>query len=331
MTFKKHALTVAGTAAIVTGLGAAPALSAEVTLRGASCFPIGSPPSRPFEALVKELNKRGKGVVQIKLLGGAPAIGSPFTLTQKMAKGAYDLVGCTEAYFGNVLPEAPVYRLAEFTYAHLRTNGGLAYMSKLMAAKNIHFVARHHDFGKFHLWLSKKGKITKPDLTGLHLRVAPVYTAFFKSLGATTQRSNIGQVYTYMENGTVQGYGWPALGWVPSWVKVTAYRVEPGFYNATLHTMVNLRKWKSLTTAQQDVITQVGLQFERNSESSAPKFQAALKKQKAWMASKGMKAINFMGADRKKWLTAANAAAWGEVIKRSPRHGRKLKALWTKK
>ena len=77
MTLTKHTLTVAGAAVIVAGLGTTPALSAEVTLRGASCFPIGSPPSRPFEALVKAVNKRGKGVVQIKLLGGAPAIGSP--------------------------------------------------------------------------------------------------------------------------------------------------------------------------------------------------------------------------------------------------------------
>ena len=35
-----------------------------------------------------------------------------------------------------------------------------------------------------------------------------------------------------MENGTVKGYGWPALGGVPSWVKVTKYRIEPGFYIA---------------------------------------------------------------------------------------------------
>ena len=68
--------------------------ASEVMLTGASCFPIGSPPGRPFEAFVAEINARGKGVVQIDLKGGAPAIGSPFTLTQKMAKGAYDMVGC---------------------------------------------------------------------------------------------------------------------------------------------------------------------------------------------------------------------------------------------
>ena len=321
-------ITMTAVAAMAAVALAPTGAGAETTLTAASCFPIGSPPSRPFEAVVKAINEQGKGVVQLDLKGGAPAIGSPFTLTQKMAKGAYDVVGCTEAYFGNVLPEAPVFRFSDYSYAELRKNGGLDYLSRLLAEKNIHFVARHHDFGPFYLWLSKP--ITKPDLTGFHLRVAPVYTAFFKSLGATVQRSNIAQVYTYMENGTVQGYGWPALAWVPAWIKVTKYRVEPGFYHATLHTMVNLKRWKKLSKAEQAVITKVGLEFEANSEATSAKFRAALAKQKAWMASEGLKTIDFKGADRKKWLSAAENEGWNEVLRRSPKHGAALKKLLTK-
>lgn len=308
--------------------GALTAAAEEVTLNGASCFPIGSPVSKDFEALVNTVNERGKGVVQIKMVGGAPAIGSPFTLTQKMSKGAYDIVGCTEAYFGNVLPEAPVLRFAEKTYAELRQNGGIDYIQKLFAEKGLYFLARHHDFGPFHLWLNKR--IDKPDLTGLHLRVSPVYTAFFKSLGATVQTSNIAQVYTYMENGTVQGYGWPALGWLPSWVKVTKYRVEPGFYNSTLHTLVNLKKWESLDQAQQDLLSKVGQEFEARSEPNSDTLVAGLKKQKEWMASEGMETITFEGQDAEDWLAAANRAGWDEVLERSPEHGAALKKLFTK-
>ncbi len=325
---KKLGLTLgAGAAAVLAVSAVAPSASAETTLTAASCFPIGSPPSRPFEALVKEVNKQGAGVVKIDLKGGAPAIGSPFTLTQKMSKGAYDIVGCTEAYFGNVLPEAPAYRLTEKPYSELRRNGGWDYMAGLMAAKGIHMIARHHDFGKFYLWLNKK--IDKPDLTGLHLRVAPVYTAFFESLGATTQSSNIAQIYTYMENGTVQGYGWPALGWVPSWVKVTKYRVEPGFYSATLLTMANLKKWKTLSADVQGVLTKVGMAFESKSEPAGPAFKALLDAQNAKTMKEGLMPIEFKGADREKWLSAAKKAAWGEVLEKSPEHGAKLQKLFT--
>lgn len=306
----------------------APALSAEETVTAVSCFPIGHPVSKPFQEYVRRVNQRGKGVVKIDLKGGAPAIGSPFTLTQKMSKGVYDMVGCTEAYFGNVFPEAAVLRFSEYTWAELRKNGGLKYISGLLARKNIHYIARHHSFGKFHLWLSKP--ITGPNLKGLHLRVSPVYTAFFESLGATTQRTTTAQVYTYMENGTVQGYGWPALGWVPAWIKITKYRVEPGFYDASLHTLANGKKWKKLSSKAKAILTEVGLEMEAAAESDSGKFQAALKKQKAWMASKGMETITFTGAKAAKWLKAAQAAGWKEVEARSPKHGRKLKALFTR-
>ncbi len=327
MNFKKT-MGMLGAGLAMAMLAGAPAPAAEVKLSGASCFPIGSPPSKPFERVVAEINKQGKGIIQIDLKGGAPAIGSPFTLTQKMSRGVYDIIGCTEAYFGNVIPEAPVFRFSEYPYSELRKNGGLALASKLLAEKGIHYIGRHHDFGPFYLWLSKK--IDKPDLTGLHLRVAPVYTAFFKALGATVQTSNIGQIYTYMENGTVQGYGWPALGWVPSWVKVTKYRVEPGFYSAALHTMANLKKWNTLTQEQKDLITRIVLEFEAKAEPSSAAFQARLAAQKKKTAEQGLTAITFTGADAEKWLSTARKAGWDEVIERSPENGPVLKKLFTR-
>jgi TRAP-type C4-dicarboxylate transport system substrate-binding protein len=326
---KKFGMIFGAGAVALTAAGVmTPALSAEVTLTAAGCFPIGSPVSKPFEAVVNALNEAGKGVVKIDLKGGAPAIGSPFTLTQKMAKGVYDMVGCTEAYFGNLLPEAPAFRFAERSYAELRKNGGLDYLSGLLEEKGVHWVGRYHDFGPFHLWLSKP--IDKPDLTGLHLRVSPVYTAFFKTLGATTQTSNYAQVYTYMENGTVQGYGWPALGWNPGWLKVTKHRVDPGFYNSALHVLVNSKKWKDLGQAQKDVINKVVMQFEANSDPDNPGLKAKLKAQADKVAAGGLVPIVLTGADRDKWVSTARKAGWDEVLERSPEHGPKLMKLFTK-
>jgi len=317
-----------GIAAAAASVIAMTASAAETTLNAASCFPMGHPVTKPFQALVDEVNKVGKGVVQIKMIGGAPAIGSPFTLTQKMAKGAYDMVGCTEAYFGNVLPEAPVLRFSDFGYDELRKNGGLDYMQKLFNAKGLQYVARHHTFGPFHLYSNKK--LSTADLKGMNIRVSPVYTAFFKSLGATVQTSTTAQVYTYMENNTVQGFGWPLMGWPPAWAKVTKYRIDPGFYDSTLHTLVNLKKWQSLDKAQQDVLMKVGLMFEANSDPSSAAFAKAADKQRAWFESQGVQSVELSGSERDKWLNGAKMEGWNEVLERSPEHGPALKKLFTK-
>ena len=326
MVFGKIALASAVASLAVMSVASTPAISAEKTLRGASCFPIGSPPSRAFEKLVEIVNERGKGVLQIKNIGGAPAIGSPFTLTQKMARGAYDVVGCPETYFGNVVSEAPVLRLASKSYAELRENGGLEYLEKLFNAKNIHYVARHVDFGPFNLWLSKK--IDKPDLTGLNLRVAPNYTAFFKSLGASVQTAALPQIYTLMENNTVQGFGWPAGAFVPPWVKVTKYQVEPGFYTSPVHTLINLKTWKSLDDKQKALLTEVGMEFEKANEPGNAGLAARLEKGVATRAEAGMELITFTGSDADAWSTAADSAAWNEVFERNPEHGKALAKLF---
>ena len=313
---------LAGLAAL--GLGAATAGAKEVTLKGASCFPIGSVVSVGFEKFVKNLNAQGEGVIQIRVVGGAPAIGSPFTMTRRMARGINDYVGCPEAYFGNILPEAPAVRLSDFSLAENRKNGAMDYYATLLAAKNVRFIGMVMDNGPFFLWLGKK--ITKPDLTGLHLRVAPVYTPFFKALGATVQRSNIAQVYTYMENGTVVGYGWPALGWPNAWTKVTKYWVDHGFYNAGIWSLMNLDKWRSLTAAQKEVFMEVALAHEAE-EAERIK---ALAPRKEWLKENGLEPIVFHGADREKWYRTAADAAWAEVYEKSPEHGPKLRKLFTR-
>ncbi|MBL1421253.1 MAG: TRAP transporter substrate-binding protein DctP [Alphaproteobacteria bacterium] len=298
----------------------------EITLKGASCFTIGSPPSIAFEKLVKEINAKGEGVVKINLIGGAPAIGSPLTLTQKMSRGIYDILGCPETYFGTVVPEAPVLRLTDSSYADLRKNGALDYLEELFNKKNIHYVGRHHDFGGFSLWLNKK--IDGPDLTGLNLRTAANYTAFFKSLGATVQSAGAPQIYTLMENNSVQGFGWPAGAFAPPWMKVTKYQVKPSFYHSPMHTIFNLKKWNSLNDEQREIITSVTMQYELNNEPGNESLAKNLAAGDKMRAEAGIEIIEFSGDDAKSWSGAADKAAWDEVVANNPENGQKLLDLF---
>lgn len=313
--------------AAILAVSATLSFADEVTLRGVSCFPIGSPPSVPFEKMVEDINTRGKGVIQINLLGGAPAIGSPFQVAERMALGGYDIAGCPESYFGNLVPEAPALRLHELPYAELRENGAISFFQERMNAKGAYYVGRHHSDGSFHLFLRET--IDTPDLTGLNLRVSPNYTAFFKSLGATVQRSSMPEVYTLMENGTVDGFGWALRGISPSWYKVTGYRVDPGFYQAPLHTIANLERWNSLSQEARGLISETVLEAEARTEAGSAWTAESDTTMKVTMQENGMETITFEGDDAEAWVQAAVSAGWAEFLENNPDHGAKLKELFT--
>ena len=305
-------------------MGLAQAGSVAAELKAASCFPEGHYFSKRFEAAVNNLQAAG---MDIAYVGGAPAIGSPFTLVQKMSRGAYDLVNCTGSYYQNVLPAADALKMLETSPADSRADGSHDYIQTMHRTKNIEYVARMHSGEKFHLYLAPGKAIDKPDLTGLHLRVAPTYQAFFSSLGATTQKSNLAQIYTYMETGTVMGYGWPVTGVLPDWHKVTGHRVDPGFYDVDIHFLFNARSWNKLSADEQALVEKFAIEQENKGwEAGAALTVKALAKQDA----DGIKPIRFSAADEAFWVKQAKDAAWDAIVDTSPEHGAKLRGLMSK-
>ncbi len=303
------------------------AAAQEITLKAVSSFAEGTQESLGFEALVAEINKRGAGKIRINYLGGAPKVMNPFEVVKNLKAGVVDFANANSAFFTNVMPEADAFKLSEFGIADLRKNGGWAYMNKLLNEKaNAYFLGNTLDFIAFNIYLNKP--IEKASLTGLKIRVTPIYRAMVEALGGTAITSPPSEVYTLMERGTVDGYGWPTSGIFDySWQKVTKYRVEPSFYSAALHALVNLGVWNKLGAERQKIMQEAMAMIEARAGERVELDAAERKRQEA----AGIKAINLPPEEAKKWSATAKDAAWAAVMKTSPEHGAKLKELLTKK
>ena len=225
-------------ASAILAVGLAGAASAqEAHLRGVSSFAEKTTYSRGFEKFIERVNASGKGVIQITYIGGPKAM-PPFEVGNALKNGVVDLANVTGAFYTNLMPEADAWKLTQRPMSELRKNGGFDYMAKLYAQKmNAIFLARVVDNNPFHLYLNKK--ITSPDLKGLNLRITPVYRDFFQALGATVVQTAPGEVYTALERGVVDGYGWPITGIFDlGWEKVTKFRMEPPFYSVEVGVLV---------------------------------------------------------------------------------------------
>ncbi len=298
----------------------------EVVLRGITSFAEKTINSRGFEGFIEKVNEAGKGKVRINYIGGPKAM-PPFEVGNALKNGVVDIANVTGAFYTNVFPESDAWKLTQRPMSELRKNGGFDYMMKIYDEKmNAIMLARQFQNTPFHVYSTKP--ITKPDLTGLKLRITPVYRDFFSALGATVVQTAPGEVYTALERGVVDGYGWPTAGIFDlGWHEKTKYRVDPGFYRAEVSVLINKAAWAKLNAEQKKIISDAAAQLEEGFAAVEAKENAGdIAKQKA----AGIETIEFKGADGKAWLDKAYETGWAGVIKQSPVHGPKLREFFSR-
>lgn len=308
--------------AAALALSVAAAEAQEVTLRAVTSFAEKTQFSRNFERFIDKVNADGKGLVKINYIGGPRAM-PPFEVGNAVRTKVVDIANVTGAFYTNLMPEADAFKLISKPMSEQRKNGTWAFINELHNQKlNAHYLARQFHNVPFHLYMTKK--IDKLDFTGLKIRVTPVYKDVVEAFGGTTVTTAPGEVYTALERGVVDGYGWPITGIFDlGWEKVTKFRMDPAFYSVEVNVLVNQDVWKGLTDAQRKVLNDAALWLEGLDSENVAAIAAEREKQ----AKAGIQAIYFGPAESKKFLDKANDVAWQSVIKRSPENGAKLRAL----
>ena len=312
---------------ILAAMGLSTAASAEeVTLRAVSAFAEKTTYAQGFERFIARVNEAGKGVIHINYIGGPKAM-PPFEVGNALKSGVIDLANTTGAFYTNLMPEADAWKLTQRPMAELRKNGGYDYMARLYDQKmNAILLARVVDNNPFHLYLNKR--ISKPDLTGLKLRITPVYRDFFQALGGTVVQTAPGEVYTALERGVVDGYGWPITGVFDlGWNEKTKYRVDPGFYSAEVSVLINKKTWDKLDAKQKAVLQQAA---EKGEAEAIAEFAAANARDTKRQADAGIETITFDPATAKQYYEKAYEAGWAGVIRQSSEHGPKLREFFSK-
>jgi TRAP-type C4-dicarboxylate transport system substrate-binding protein len=177
----------------------------------------------------------------------------------------------------------------------------------------------------FHLYLTKK--IDKPDLSGLKIRITPVYRDFFQAMNASLIQTPPGEVYTALERGVVDGYGWPIHGIFDlNWHEKTKFRVDPGFYNAEVSITMNLDAYKKLNPAQKSFLDKQALALEAMNDHWKRYNEEETKRQ----AQSGIQTISFDAATAKQYVEKAYEVGWAGIIKVAPDTGPQLKKLLSK-
>lgn len=297
-----------GLIAVLAATTATAALAETRTLRGASAFALGTTFSRDFEAFVDWVNENGTDQIAIEIIGGPEAV-PPFELGNAVQAGIVEIANNTSAFYPNLVPTGDAIHLAQNTIQDQRANGCYEVIDRLHQEQmNVKYLAHAGDGMPYHLYTTKRPEGI--DLTGLTIRTTPVYRAMFDKLGATLVRTAPGEVYSALERGAIDGYGWPSQGVLDlGWHERTKYRVDPGFYQVDVNMLVNLDVWNSLSDAQRAVLEEGAAWIEaRNSENAAR--NAA---EYAAQAEAGIETITLSDEDAARWIETAQTEGWAVV------------------
>jgi TRAP-type transport system periplasmic protein len=318
-------LPVLATCVGFLAVGGVPAGAEELTLKAAVFVPPSTTYGIPFKRFVDHVNDTGKGVLQIRIVGGPEAVPADGQ-AQAVKNGVLDIAVIPPAYYKSAMVEGDAQILSDMTVAEQRKSGAYAMLSAIAGERlNALYLTTYGIGVPFHLYVTKDMAIAKPgDLSGLRFRGQPNYNAIFKHYGIAGVNIAAPEVYTALERGTVQGYGWPLWGINDfGWEKLTKMRVDPGFYNVVNTVLMNKAKYAVLSPEQRKVLDDAVTWFEQDSQRYN---ESKTKETMEMQSSAGIKPVNF-GPE---WKQTAVSLYWDDLKKLSPDAIAKLQPLLTK-
>jgi TRAP-type C4-dicarboxylate transport system substrate-binding protein len=303
-------------------LGSPAARAAEVKLTAAVFLPTKTIFGAPFARWVKATNEQCAGKVNIVVRG--PSAIKAFEQPNALKTGVIDMMAGPPAYYKGMMVEGETQILSNLSAPEQRKSGAWAMLNKLHNQKvNAYYLATYGQGVKFHVYSSKPaGK--DGSFKGLTIRATANYRDFLQARGARTINMPPPDVYTALERGAVDGYGWPLWGITDfGWHKLTKFRYDPGFYDVVINILVNLDKWKGLADDQRACLSKMALWLE----AEWPKWRANVDaEQKAAQTKAGIKTVDFGPSFRK----AAEEVYWTALTKASPDNVKKLRSLLVK-
>lgn len=311
MSLKSTKVIIGVALATAISLAGAATARAEEVLKAVTAFPTPMFWSQDFMKFVDKVNEKGKGVIQITVLGG-PEVLPPTKQIDAVKSGVADMQYGPSTYHLGSAPEIDALVGAKKSSEEIRKNGGLEIMQKVFKERlGVRLMALAQSGLHFNIWTVEKptiGEDGSADLNGKRLRSQPIYQAFFESMGAVPYSVPVPDVYTGLERHTFDGVGWPIAGIMDlSWDKFLKYRIDPGYFNSDLVVVMNPAKWESLSDEAKAILTAVSAEYE---VESAERLAKVTEETDTAVQEKGIEVIALEGEAAKRYLDTAYESAW---------------------
>ena len=252
----KHFLKSAfiASAFIAASLVATPALADVVKIDAVTLAPKPVYINKPFKMFVDEVNTKFAGEVEINWRGG-PEIMPPFKQAEGVRNGAVDMTYTSPSYYQGLVPTSGTMNLSYKTYAEIAATNYHERMTELHAEKDLIFLGEIPATQlNFVIYMADEVSGLE-DLKGKRIRVFPTLLPIVKALGAEPIVMGMGDIFTAMERGTIDGYMQGPLAQAKQFEGLVKTVIFPGVYRAGFPVLINKKTWGKMSTDLQQRLT----------------------------------------------------------------------------
>jgi len=247
----KHFLA---SAFIAASLVATPALADVVKINAVTLAPKPVYINKPFKMFVDEVNTKFAGEVEINWRGG-PEIMPPFKQAEGVRNGAVDMTYTSPSYYQGLVPTSGTMNLSYKTYAEIAATNYHERMTELHAEKDLIFLGEIPATQlNFVIYMADEVSGLE-DLKGKRIRVFPTLLPIVKALGAEPIVMGMGDIFTAMERGTIDGYMQGPLAQAKQFEGLVKTVIFPGVYRAGFPVLINKDTWGKMSTDLQQRLT----------------------------------------------------------------------------
>ena len=252
----KHFLKSAfiASAFIAASLVATPALADVVKIDAVTLAPKPVYINKPFKMFVDEVNTKFAGEIEINWRGG-PEVMPPFKQAEGVRNGAVDMTYTSPSYYQGLVPTSGTMNLSYKTYAEIAATNYHERMTELHAEKDLIFLGEIPATQlNFVIYMGEEVSSLE-DLKGKRIRVFPTLLPIVKALGAEPIVMGMGDIFTAMERGTIDGYMQGPLAQAQQFEGLVKTVIFPGVYRAGFPVLINKDTWGMMSTDLQQRLT----------------------------------------------------------------------------
>lgn len=231
-----------------------------VTLSVVSSFPRDAGEHEGFWHFVDALEENAPWIT-IDYRGG-PDVMDPLQLVESLQSGAIDMATLPDAYYVQQAPIAELLKFTPYLPGEERDNGLFdMYQQWHREALNAHYLGKVFAGVPYQVFTVES--LEEPDLSGRTIRASSGQAAMVQGLGGEVVNIPSSEVFTALERGTVDGFGWASVGVAGNgWQDVVGYQIEPRFGEATIPVLLNAETWDGLEEATQEALRQTMIEVE---------------------------------------------------------------------